>query len=332
MKDNTYQYYAGSKEYKNDKLLNYLFYDEELLTKTSPVYSCQYHLKDHLSNTSVTLLHNSNTITTTRLAYYYLFRSSILPRSSAGTNEFLDNGKEKQNDGFSDTTTDRYDYGARFYDPMIGRWHTIDPLAEKYQRWSPFNYCLDNPIRFIDSDGRVVHVSKADSKEILKDINSRVAGTFGINNSGNLYLLKKDGSSGNSECYRDRLISAINDKGEINISKSKSYTDYKGKLKDVDKDAGGGATNGNMITNIDSNGNKTESKEADVFISGNENKELKDTKGNPLRDDAADILMHELLGHAIPWIVGKDTGNAVDNENKARKELEPNHNQERERT
>jgi len=51
---------------------------------------------------------------------------------------------------------DTYDYGARGYHPASGRFMTVDPLAEKYPNVSPYVYCLNNPVKFVDPDGKAV--------------------------------------------------------------------------------------------------------------------------------------------------------------------------------
>ena len=87
-------------------------------------------------------------------ADYYPFGLTFnsYQRVTAKENKYLYNGKEKQ----TDLDLGWLDYGARMYQPEIGRWNHLDPLAEKYYDYSPYVYALNNPINLIDPDGREV--------------------------------------------------------------------------------------------------------------------------------------------------------------------------------
>jgi RHS repeat-associated protein len=64
--------------------------------------------------------------------------------------KFQYNGKEKQ----SELGLNWADYGARMYDPQLGRWHAVDPMTETQEAWTPYHYVYNNPVLRTDPDGR----------------------------------------------------------------------------------------------------------------------------------------------------------------------------------
>ena len=124
--------------------------------KGPTIYSLRfrYFNRDHLGNVREVV---SETGEVKQVNAYYPFGTPI---HALGTNEsqqrYKYNGKEF--DELHGLNT--YDYGARQYAPLLPLWDRVDPLAEKYYGVSPYAYCANNPVIFVDPDGRKFDFSK----------------------------------------------------------------------------------------------------------------------------------------------------------------------------
>ncbi len=110
-----------------------------------------YNYVDHLGNVRLSYFKNGSSTEVLEENNYYPFglkHEGYNPLPANPSYQYKYNGKELQ------TESGMYDYGARFYMPDIGRWGVVDPLAEMMRRYSPYNYVFNNPINFIDPDGR----------------------------------------------------------------------------------------------------------------------------------------------------------------------------------
>ena len=120
-----------------------------------------YFITDHLG--SVRSIVNSAGTAVEQNDYYAFGAKHVRSNYAQNSNRFDYNGKEEQTTG----NLKYLDYGARMYDNTIGRWFNVDPLADLYYQYSPYNYTLNNPVRYIDPDG--TWVPGADGHLMMED-------------------------------------------------------------------------------------------------------------------------------------------------------------------
>jgi RHS repeat-associated protein len=136
--------YVNGIQYKADAVtIDFIMTEEGRAINSGGSYNYEYTLTDHLGNNRVTFDMVSGKVGEDD---YYPFGLNAHRLQNAG-NKYLYNKKELQEE------LGQYDYGARFYDPVIARWNVVDPKAETSRRFSSYVYGDDNPIRMIDPDG-----------------------------------------------------------------------------------------------------------------------------------------------------------------------------------
>lgn len=140
--------YVGGLHYENNAQA-FMQTSEGRVRKNGSTWAYEYDLKDHLGNSRVSFDKNPSGGLARLIQRddYYPFGLTFNSYVSGTENKYKYNGKEEQPE------TGWLDYGWRQYDPALGRWFVIDPMADLSRRWSPYVYAYDNPIRFTDPDG-----------------------------------------------------------------------------------------------------------------------------------------------------------------------------------
>ena len=200
---------------------------------------------------------------------YYPF-GALIPGLSISAwpdkkNYYKYNGKELQ----EQMGLNWLDYGARMYDPEVGRWWVPDPLAEKFYAWSPYSYCFNNPIRFIDPDGRAPGDRFKSEIAAAKDFGKYYNGPSILRNKefGSTIYYQSDGKGGGFYSYtvanmgiKNKTILSIPTEGQTPVAGIHSHgawdeenmgTKYDSKSNVVDDDGNNNFSNRDKTYNYD---------------------------------------------------------------------------------
>ncbi|WP_077414000.1 DUF6443 domain-containing protein [Chryseobacterium sp. JV274] len=177
-----------------------------------------YNYTDHLGNVRVSYFNNGSSIEVLEESNYYPFglkHGISNPSIGNPSYNYKYNGKELQETGM-------YDYGARFYMPDLGRWGVIDPLAEKMTRHNPYNYAFNNPLSFIDPDGRAPDWHKDGKGNLVADVGDSAGTLATYLGTGQQNAEKLLESQGYSSYEKDgEIYTQINEGSKVQVTFSK---------------------------------------------------------------------------------------------------------------
>jgi RHS repeat-associated protein len=210
--------YIGGFHYEEDTLQFFAHEEGRVVRDGSGILMYQYNLADHLGNVRLTYedADSSGTIAvSTEVAQsndpypFGMNMAGLTYPVGSPKNSYLYNGKELQDE----LGLNWYDYGNRFYDPVIGRFTTQDRFSEKYASMTPYQYGANNPILFIDVNGDSLYVknnedSHNDIKSLAKENNQQYI-SFNENGSVTLDFSKVDAKT-KKKALRDQGLKLIN--------------------------------------------------------------------------------------------------------------------------
>lgn len=136
--------YCGNVIYENGVAVR-LMLETGYVTLADTTY--HYFIKDHQGNVRMVVDEHGNV---EEANDYYPFGGLMSTSSRQSVQPYKYNGKELE----AANGLNWYDYGARRYDPVLGRWNGVDPSCEKHYSWSPYTYCKNNPVLRVDPDGK----------------------------------------------------------------------------------------------------------------------------------------------------------------------------------
>ncbi len=231
--DGTTQDYAGNYIYKNN-VLEFFNHPEGYVNNNNGTFEYVYQYKDHLGNVRLSYQDADNngvidaaTEIIDEKNYYPFglthkgYNNIQSPLGNGVAKKFGFGGKEYG----EELGLDWYDVTARNYDPALGRWMNIDPLADQMRRHSPYNYAFDNPLRFIDPDGMspddvIIKGDKTFRNRAFANLQALTDDTLQIDKNGKVTIADTNCNGGCAE--GDDLVSnLINANETVTIVESK---------------------------------------------------------------------------------------------------------------